>query len=285
MTLLATDLKEGTKVLHAEAGRSKFMKQFFKGEVSLATYGRFLISLYHVYRTLEKALDQHKENPQLSLIYFPKELYRVDALEQDIEFFNGPDWREMLTPISPAQQAYISAIERCASSDTPELLVAHSYVRYLGDLSGGQVLAKRLQKFNDLPENQGIAFYQFDWIEDPDTFKEMYRKRLNQIEVSEELQQQLVEEAKGTFLRNIEMFREFDDDFQVTAMTVQEQTEFLAALEPARVKLAVEERARKQGIANQHQHQQSSFPSSWHPSVLWNSLAHAVGLSYKNVNP
>ena len=41
-------------------------------------------------------------------------------------------------------------------------------------------------------------------MKDADTFKEMFRKRLNQIEVSEELQQQIVEEAKETFLRNID---------------------------------------------------------------------------------
>ncbi|KAF9363502.1 heme oxygenase (decycling) 1 [Mortierella sp. NVP85] len=226
---------------------------------------------------MEKALDQHKDNPQLSLLYFPKELSRKEALEQDLEFFNGPDWREMLTPVTPAQQAYINAIERCASSPTPELLAAHSYVRYLGDLSGGQVLAKRLQKFNDIPEDQGIAFYLFDEVEDANTFKEMFRIRLNQIEVSEELQQQIVEEAKETFLRNIDLFREFDEDLEGTAMTEQEQAEHLAALEPERAKLAAEERARRQALRALPP-QPISQPS-WHPSALWNSLAHAVGLA------
>ncbi|KAG0223335.1 heme oxygenase-domain-containing protein [Mortierella sp. GBAus27b] len=276
MTLLAVQLKEGTKSLHAQAGRSKFMKHFFKGEVSLATYGRFLISLYHVYSTLERVLDQHKDNPQLALLYFPDELSRLGPLEQDVEFFNGPDWREMLTPVTPAQQAYISAIERCASSPTPELLAAHSYVRYLGDLSGGKVLAKRLQKFNDLPEDKGAAFYYFDLIEDVDQFKEMYRKRLNQMEVSEELRQQIVDEAKDAFLKNIDMFSEFDNDLDGTVMTVQEQVEYLAALEPESAKLAAEERAKREALKTGHP---SSPMSSWYPIAVWNSLVRSVGLA------
>ncbi|KAF9933538.1 heme oxygenase (decycling) 1 [Modicella reniformis] len=280
MTLLATDLKEGTKTLHTDIGRCKFVRHLFKGEITMATYGRFLISLYHLYRTLETALDQHKENPQLSLIYFPNELRRLDALEQDIEFFNGPDWREMLTPISPAQQAYISAIERCASSDTPELLVAHSYVRYMADLSGGQIIAKRLRTFHDLPDNQGTAFYHFGMIEDLEVFKNMYRKCLNQIEVSEELHQQIVEEAKTTFVKNIGLFDEFNNEFEGFAVPEQVPVDYSAASEPERPELTAEEQA-----SNKHQPQQSSSLPSWHPSVLWNSLDHAVGLSYRSVNP
>jgi len=50
MTLLAADLKEGTKNVHREAERSKLVRAFFRGEVTPAIYGRFLVSLHHVYR-------------------------------------------------------------------------------------------------------------------------------------------------------------------------------------------------------------------------------------------
>ncbi|KAI1292706.1 heme oxygenase (decycling) 1 [Mortierella claussenii] len=279
MTLLAVELKESTKILHAEAGRSKFMKYFFKGEVSLETYGRFLISLYHVYHALEKALDQHQDNAQLSLIYFPKELSRVGPLTQDLEFFNGPNWQEMLTPVTPAQQAYIDAIERCASSSTPELLIAHAYVRYLGDLSGGQVLAKRLQKFNDIPEDKGVAFYEFPLIEDTDQFKEMFRKRLNQAEISDELMLEIVEEAKQTFRRNIDMFQEFDAELQGLAMTPQEQAEHLAALEQEKAVLKKEQQllqAQKSPVLDSTA-ASGGLLASLVPKALWTSLVSAIG--------
>ncbi|KAF8924856.1 Heme oxygenase 2 [Dissophora ornata] len=257
MTLLATELKEGTKVLHAEAGRSKFM---------LYVDAKILLPSPSV---LERVLEEHKDNPNLSLIYFPDELFRVKNLEEDIEFFNGPDWREMLAVITPAQKAYISAIERCSSSPTPELLIAHSYVRYLGDLSGGQVLVKRLQKFNDLPEDKGASFYRFDLIEDAGMFKEMYRKRLNQVEVSDELQQQIVEEAKETFLRNIALFQEFDCEFEGLEMPRRAQ-------EKGSV---FEERAEKRTTKS---NDEGPF-TSLIPSSLWNSLAGVMG--YTRVEP
>ncbi|KAG0205398.1 Heme oxygenase 2 [Mortierella sp. NVP41] len=222
MALLAVDLKEGTKTVHAEAERSKFVKYFFRGEITPATYGRFLISLYQVYSALEDALDKHKDNANVQLIYFPAELSRKEALEQDLEFFNGPEWRDMLTPVSPAQQAYIDAINRCANTK-PELLIAHSYVRYLGDLSGGQILAKKLQKYNDLPEGKGVAFYSFDTIENKTEFKDMYRIRLNQVEVDEETHKQIVEESCQAFVRNIDVFAEFDHELEGLPLTKKEQ--------------------------------------------------------------
>ncbi|KAF9169311.1 hypothetical protein BGX21_008510 [Mortierella sp. AD011] len=259
MTLLSVDLREGTKTVHTEAERSKFVKYFFKGELTPAVYGRFLISLYHVYSALEKALEKNKENLNIQLIYFPTELSRTKALEEDLEFFNGPDWREMLTPISPAQQAYIDAIERC-SSTKPELLIAHSYVRYLGDLSGGQILAKKLQKYNELPEGKGVAFYQFDAIEDKDGFKEMYRKRINQVEVDEATHNEIVQESCQAFIRNIDVFQEFDHELVGLPLSKKEQE----ALDAAQA----EEAAKKT----------SSLLSSLAPSNLINNLAVAVGL-------
>ncbi|KAF9898476.1 heme oxygenase (decycling) 1 [Lobosporangium transversale] len=255
MALLAVDLKEGTKTVHAEAERSKFIKYFFKGELSPAIYGRFLISLYHVYTALEKALNDNKDNANIQLIYFPKELSRKAALEEDLEFFNGPEWRDMLTPISPAQQAYIDAINRC-STTKPELLIAHAYVRYLGDLSGGQILAKKLQKYNDLPEGKGVAFYNFDEIEDKNEFKEQYRIRLNQVEVDEETHKQIVQESCQAFIRNIDIFQEFDHELVGLELTKKEKEA-----------LKVQEAATTQG-----------FLSTLAPATLINNIAVAVGL-------
>ncbi|KAG0335279.1 hypothetical protein BG004_000059 [Podila humilis] len=261
MALLAVDLKEGTKSVHAEAERSKFVRYFFKGEISAATYGRFLISLYQVYTALEKALDANKDNASLQLIYFPVELSRKASLEEDLEFFNGPEWRDMLSPVSPAQQGYIDAIERC-SNTKPELLLAHSYVRYLGDLSGGQILAKKLQKYNDLPEGKGVAFYNFDLIEDKEGFKDNFRKRLNQVEVDEETHKQIVEESCQAFIRNIDIFQEFDHELVGLPLTKKEQ-EALEAAQAAQVEQAAVS---------------SGFLSSFAPTNLINSIANAVGI-------
>lgn len=48
-------------------------------------------------------------------------------------------------------------------SEDPTRLLAHSYVRYMGDLSGGQIIRWKLQKAYGLNETgEGLSFYEFD---------------------------------------------------------------------------------------------------------------------------
>lgn len=59
--------------------------------------------------------------------------------------------------------AYIARIQELSDSADPSPLLAHSYVRYLGDLSGGQTIRHTLAKAYNLDENagSGLAFYAF----------------------------------------------------------------------------------------------------------------------------
>lgn len=63
----------------------------------------------------------------------------------------------------PQLTAYIARIEELSDSSDPTPLLAHSYVRYLGDLSGGQTIRRTLGKAYDLDEDVGLglAFYAF----------------------------------------------------------------------------------------------------------------------------
>lgn len=58
---------------------------------------------------------------------------------------------------------YVSRIQELSDSADPSPLLAHSYVRYLGDLSGGQTIRRRLAKAYQLDEQLGLglAFYSF----------------------------------------------------------------------------------------------------------------------------
>lgn len=59
--------------------------------------------------------------------------------------------------------AYVQRIEDLSDSPDPAPLLAHAYVRYLGDLSGGQTIRHILAKAYDLDEaaGTGVAFYAF----------------------------------------------------------------------------------------------------------------------------
>jgi heme oxygenase (biliverdin-producing, ferredoxin) len=59
--------------------------------------------------------------------------------------------------------AYVSRIEELADGADPSPLLAHSYVRYLGDLSGGQIIRHVVAKAYTLDEKEGrgVSFYAF----------------------------------------------------------------------------------------------------------------------------
>lgn len=88
------------------------------------------------------------------------------------------------------------------------LLVAHAYTRYLGDLSGGQVLGKITQKSLGLNNKEGLAFFSFPGVESPNRFKQLYRSRMNSIELTEEERAEVLEEAVSAFEYNIQVRNE-----------------------------------------------------------------------------
>jgi len=66
---------------------------------------------------------------------------------------------------------------------SPELLVPHAYTRYLGDLSGGQVLKRAAIKGMglDKADSGGVRFYEFEHISNMKEFKAVYRQRLDSL--------------------------------------------------------------------------------------------------------
>lgn len=86
------------------------------------------------------------------------------------------------------------------------MLVAHAYTRYMGDLSGGQVLKKVAQRALKLPSTgEGVYFYQFDGIHSAKAFKQLYRSRMNELELDMATKDRLVAEAVLAFQFNMEV--------------------------------------------------------------------------------
>lgn len=137
-------------------------------------------------------------------MYFPAELHRKAALEEDLEYFYGSNWRAEI-PCPEATQKYVERLHYVGKNQ-PELLVAHAYTRYLGDLSGGQVLKKIAQKALQLPATgEGLAFFTFDGVSNATKFKQLYRSRMNALEMDLATKKRVLEEAKKAFLLNIQV--------------------------------------------------------------------------------
>ncbi|PZV19364.1 MAG: heme oxygenase [Leptolyngbya sp.] len=204
---LATKLREGTKKSHSMAENTGFVACFLKGTVEKTSYRKLAANLYFVYSAMEEELERHQHHPILSQVYFP-ELNRKASLEEDLNFYYGTNWREQVAP-SMAAQAYVARI-REVSNTQPELLVAHSYTRYLGDLSGGQILKGVAQRGMNLVDGEGTHFYEFPTISDEKAFKNKYRQAMNDLPVDEATADQIVDEANHAFGLNMTMFKELE---------------------------------------------------------------------------
>lgn len=203
---LATKLREGTKKAHTMAENVGFVKCFLKGVVEKTSYRKLVANLYFVYSAIEEEMDRLQNHPIVSKFYFPQ-LNRKESLEQDLYYYYGPNWREEVAP-SAAAQAYVQRIHEIAASE-PELLAAHSYTRYLGDLSGGQILKGIAQRAMNL-ESEGTAFYEFADISDEKAFKNTYRQAMNELPVDEATADRIVDEANAAFGMNMKLFNELE---------------------------------------------------------------------------
>lgn len=207
---LATQLREGTSKSHSMAENVSFVKSFLGGVIDKESYRKLVSNLYFVYSAMEEEMERNKENIYIKPIYFT-ELNRRKNLELDLEHYYGPNWKSLIR-ISEATSSYVERI-KTISSERPELLVAHAYTRYLGDLSGGQLLKKIAQRAMNLPDGKGLAFYEFDQVEDEQEFKQNYKKALDSLPLDSTLAENIVAEANVSFTMNMKMFQELETSF------------------------------------------------------------------------
>ncbi len=204
---LATKLREGTKKSHTMAENVGFVKCFLKGVVEKESYRKLVANLYFVYGAMEEEMEKHKHHPILQHIYYPQ-LNRKASLEEDLAYYFGSNWRDQVAP-SAAGSAYVERIREVSATE-PELLVAHSYTRYLGDLSGGQILKGIAQKAMGLSDGVGTSFYEFQDISDEKEFKNTYREAMNNLPIDDASAERIVDEANAAFGMNMKMFNELE---------------------------------------------------------------------------
>ncbi len=206
---LARQLREGTKKSHTMAENTGFISCFLKGVVDKSSYGNLLADLYFVYSAMEEEIEKlcEKSHPIISPIGF-KELFRKQKLEKDLLFFFGNDWHELAKPSQPAME-YEARIRKIAK-ESPELLIGHHYSRYIGDLSGGQLLKSITKKAMNLEGEEGLGFYIFDEIRDEKEFKINYRNTLDSLPIDQNIADSIIEEANRSFKYNMDIFNELE---------------------------------------------------------------------------
>lgn len=201
---LATELRTRTKDLHTLAEKSGVMRALLRGELARDTYCRLLSNLQSIYSALESALDVHARRPCIAPIYNPA-LFRERAIAADLHVLCRAD-HLVAQPLTPATRTYVDRLHYCASRE-PDLLVAHAYVRYLGDLSGGQLLRKIVQTSMGIEDGNGIAFYDFG-DRNPNELATEFRIALDNLPADKNVALGIVSEAQWAFTEHAQLFEE-----------------------------------------------------------------------------
>jgi heme oxygenase len=198
---VVTALYLRTKALHAEAERTGIIRKLLRGEASRAGYIMLLRNLLPAYRAMEDGLDRHCASPGIELL----SCYRLDrarAIEADLTALCGERWIEDV-PLLAAGEIYAKRMGHAAEGDGIRL-IAHAYTRYLGDLSGGQILQRLLARSLQLRPAE-LNFYDFPQFADLEALKAEYRSTLDQAGALAPDPQSVVEEGAIAFSMNIDV--------------------------------------------------------------------------------
>ncbi|MBO8193229.1 biliverdin-producing heme oxygenase [Streptomyces oryzae] len=216
-TAFSTLIRTASHQQHTEAENSSFMSEMLGGRLGVAAYTRYTEQLWFIYGALEAAADTLAHDPVAGL-FVRGELFRLPALERDLDHLHGGSagWRAAVTPL-PATAAYAARITEVART-WPGGYVAHHYTRYLGDLSGGQIIRGTAEKtWGFARKGDGVRFYVFDAIGNPAAFKREYRALLDALPCDELEKRRIVDECKHAFALNTAVFRELGAHFRLSA--------------------------------------------------------------------
>ena len=180
-------LKELTHEAHKNAETQPFVKILFSGKINPKLYATYLKNQHPCYEILEVCAMPHR-------LLAGEDARRAPAILADfVELWDDNDGEAQIMPATEAYIKYIISIK-----DDPKKLMAHIYVRHMGDLAGGQMIAKRVP---------GSGKY--NQFKDPETLKADIRSKIDD---------SMADEAKVCFKFAEDMFKdmmervEFNDE-------------------------------------------------------------------------
>ncbi len=202
---LAARLREATRTLHGQVERAGVMRQLLGGRLDRADYCRLLCNLHAIYEALEQGLARHAKHPGVAPL-FDARLYRAAALRADLDALHGPRWPGDIT-LAAATRDYVERLQALDAHE-PALLAAHAYVRYLGDLSGGQVLARLVAGRWDADPALGGCFFDFGGEAEVAVLARAFRGGLDRLAADEAGAVRLIAEACLAFEWHGRLFEE-----------------------------------------------------------------------------
>lgn len=203
---LSVLLRGGTRAEHQEAESEGFVSRLMSGDLDVAAYADLAAQQLSVYTALEEASAVVRHDARGASLVFD-ELTRVPAIERDLAHLYGPGWRSEIR-VLPATRAYVARLHDVGSRLAE--YAAHAYTRYLGDLSGGQIVQRMMQRHYGMGA-AGLEFYDFPEIPKAKRFKDLYRERLDGLDLDDAETATAVAEAQEAFRLNRAVFAELGE--------------------------------------------------------------------------
>ena len=129
-------LKEITKDLHTDAERTVFAKKLLTGVLTSEEYANYLWQMLLVYNGIETAA-----RGQGMLANLP-DIERAHKIYQDCIELVGPNHNLKWLPVVIEYYQYLLSLNY--NAERKHLVKAHLYCRHMGDLYGGQMIAKKV---------------------------------------------------------------------------------------------------------------------------------------------
>lgn len=210
----SAQLRTATWSEHKRAEDTPYLRALVSGDVDQAGYAGMVAQHYFAYAVLEEAAGVMAADP-VAGGFVSAGLSRLPALEQDLAALLGAGWRTAISP-SASTRRYCDRM-RAICFEWPGGFVAHHYTRYLGDLSGGQYLARAIERRLGLNRQTGTAFYDFSGLGDLTAFKVSYRERLDAAPWSAQERERIVAETALAYDLNTAVLIELGDDLPAPA--------------------------------------------------------------------
>ena len=173
-----SNLKELTKDEHTNAERQAFVKVIMSGRINPELYATYLWNQHKKYDLLEALAGAQ------GLFNDLPNIRRKLRIEEDFREL----WKKPGEPVLvPSTLDYIAHMKDIMTD--PDKLMAHIYVLHMGDLSGGQMIARKTPGANRM--------YQFEG--DVQEIKEKIRAKIHD---------GMAEEAKYVFASSTKLFQE-----------------------------------------------------------------------------
>lgn len=194
---------ERTRAAHEQAESKPFITGLLAGSGSVRCYVSLIGALLPVYQALESQMRCNNDDASIAL-FDHRRLDRSARICADLRGF-GQDPEG--TVVNPATRRYVESVESAAAS--PQRLLAHHYTRYLGDLAGGQAIARSVMTHYDVNPDL-LSFYDFSDLGDVVHYRRRYKSLLDLVPWSAGEKQEFIDEVVRAFELNSSLFEELE---------------------------------------------------------------------------